>query len=176
MRIDKTEDNRRNLQLIVILEECVDKEYIEFELSQNVKLRLYLRMETFLIRPSKEIIKIEKEELELSLVKQFTLTKEFMMKVTTLRRVGDDLEYVLQIPNFKGDFQILIWGLVLLYFPCLFIISFLVYVYLVCDLFGMVQKITKKFIYYFSKFRDSDDEKKNLLHVQKSQQSSISFS
>ena len=123
------------------------------------------------VKKISEIVKTRKRNINISLVKQITITTEFMIRVTTMRRILDDLELYMQKKNILLDCKIFFWLVLLILHPFIFSIFISIYMYFFIDMQGLNHTVLTKLLYYFSGFVDEDDEKKNLEHIQKTQTS-----
>lgn len=89
-----------------------------------------------------------------------------MKRVTTMRRILNDVIDCFNRAEIVHDFKILVWMVLLVLCPLLFLALFSLYLYFFVDMHRLNHLILKKMLYYFSEFTDKNDEKKNLVHIQ----------
>ena len=154
---------------IFLLEENLKQNKFILHMDSNLELEIKFRMDDKSVKRTKEIVKPIKKNINISLVKQITITTEFMIRVTTMRRILDDVELYLSRRNILLDLKIMLWVLVLIFYPVIFAGCFFLYLYFFVNMHHVNHLILKKMLYYFSEFSDEDDEKKNLIHIQKTQ-------
>jgi hypothetical protein len=154
---------------IFLLEESLKENKFKCQYKSGLDITFGFRMDDKNIKKPKEIVKPLKTDINLSLVKQITITTEFLIKVTVMRRILNDLNFYLNIRNIKLDFMLLFWSFLLIFKPVIFVFLISFYLYFFVDMHSINHNILTKMLYYFSEFVDKDDEKKNLIHLQKTQ-------
>lgn len=160
---------------IFLLEESLKKNRFTCQFKSGMEILFKFRMDDKNIKKTKEIVKPIKTDINLSLVKQITITTEFLIKVTVMRRIINDIHFYLSKENLKMDFHILLWCVLLIFRPLNFMLLMFLYLYFFVNMHDLNHNILTKMLYYFSEFVDKDDEKKNLIHLQKTQSGTWSW-
>jgi hypothetical protein len=169
---EEEEDDKAIFQrkvFIFLLEESLKQNKFILHMDSNLELEIRFRMDDKSVKKTKEVVKTIKKKININLVKQITITSEFMIKVTTMRRILDDVELYLNRRNILLDLKILTWVFLLIFNPIVFAFLFFFYLYFFVNMHHVNHFILTKMLYYFSEFSDEDDEKKNLVHIQKTQ-------